>query len=341
MSYAFAGVIGLGAAADLPAWRTAIGGRGMTISDPFAGFVHCAAPGAGYAMTQEDEAALLAASRGFPGRTFAWIEVSCFGGACAQRGFVFGDGEVLHTEPHAMDSDRDSVLMRLCARIGASLSSPRFAPFERGVFRFDDAAWMSRALALARRQLGRVAPNPAVGCVIVDGQDLVGEAATGDGGRPHAEESALAAAEDRAEGATAYVTLEPCSARSSGAPSCTDRLIAAGVARVVIGCPDPNPAAAHGARVLAAGGIDIRTGVLGEEAEGLNAGFFKRVQTGRPWVAISASPVGFDAECVLAAGEDAPAMLDRLGRAGLTRVFARPDSPEARRLADLGLADPS
>ena len=109
---------------------------------------------------------------------------------------------------------------------------------------------MARALALAQAQLGRTSPNPSVGCVIVSNDAVVGEGATGDGGRPHAEEIALAAARDRVRGATAYVTLEPCNQRSGGSSSCSQLLLAAGVVRVVIACDDPHPLGAHGATRL-------------------------------------------------------------------------------------------
>ena len=105
---------------------------------------------------------------------------------------------------------------------------------------------MARALELARSHLGKTAPNPSVGCVIVDDGEIVGEAVTGVGGRPHAEEVALKIAGERANGATAYVTLEPCNARSAGALSCSQLLVQAGVARVVVACEDPHPLGAHG-----------------------------------------------------------------------------------------------
>jgi diaminohydroxyphosphoribosylaminopyrimidine deaminase/5-amino-6-(5-phosphoribosylamino)uracil reductase len=238
-----------------------------------------------------------------------------------------------------MDSAHDSVLMRLMARIGAPIASPIFPPFARGVFNFDDAAWMSRALALARRQLGRVAPNPAVGCVLVHGRDTFAEAATGDGGRPHAEEAALDEAGAAAKGATAYVTLEPCSARSAGGTSCTQRLIEARVARVVIACREPNPASACGAEVLRQAGVAVTDSVLEGEAEHLNRGFFKRLRTGRPWTVVQDEGDGQDVECALHPGETPDAMLDRLGSSGQTRVFARPGSAEAAALAMAGLVD--
>lgn len=136
---------------------------------------------------------------------------------------------------------------------------------------------MRRAIALARAQLGKTAENPAVGCVIVRGGEVVGEGATGEGGRPHAEEIALAQAGEAARGATAYVTLEPCGARSSGAASCAARLAAAGVARVVIACEDASPyAAGQGVARLRASGIDVDLGLLSAEAAALYAAYEPR-----------------------------------------------------------------
>src|SRR5678816_330993 len=112
-----------------------------------------------------------------------------------------------------------------------------------------DEDYMRRAIALASANVGGTGENPAVGCVLVREGAVVGSAATGEGGRPHAEEAALAAAGDLARGATAYVTLEPCAERSSGAASCSERLAAAGVARVVVACRDSSVyAAGRGAR---------------------------------------------------------------------------------------------
>ncbi|MFZ5683705.1 MAG: bifunctional diaminohydroxyphosphoribosylaminopyrimidine deaminase/5-amino-6-(5-phosphoribosylamino)uracil reductase RibD [Pseudomonadota bacterium] len=137
-----------------------------------------------------------------------------------------------------------------------------------------DADHMRRAISLARAQLGRTADNPAVGCVIVRDDVVVGEGATGDGGRPHAEEIALDRASDAARGAVAFVTLEPCAQRSSGAPSCSERLVDAGVARVVVACPDPSVfAAGRGAERLRASGVPCDQGLLAAEAEPLYAGY--------------------------------------------------------------------
>lgn len=202
-----------------------------------------------------------------------------------------------------------------------------------------DLDYMQRALALAQAQLGRTAPNPTVGCVIVAGGAIVGESATGNGGRPHAEEVALLAAGHLAHGATAYVTLEPCSERSSGAPSCSERLLAAGIARVVIACPDPHPKGAHGAERLARSGVSVTSGVMQAEAERLNAGFFKLVATGRPWLAVDGDAATYDAEFDLLRGESFEQALDRLGKSGMTRIFVRSGTAlaaqlKARRLVD-------
>ena len=146
---------------------------------------------------------------------------------------------------------------------------------------------MRAALALAGRGLGRVWPNPAVGCVLVDRDGRVaGRGWTQPGGRPHAETEALARAGGAAKGATAYVTLEPC-AHHGQTPPCADALIEAGVARVVAATEDPDP------RVKGAGlgrlrdaGVAVEAGLLREEAEALNAGYLMRQQEGRPMVTL-------------------------------------------------------
>jgi len=138
----------------------------------------------------------------------------------------------------------------------------------------DDERWMARAIALARAQVGRTGDNPAVGCVIVAGGTVVGEGATADGGRPHAEEQALDTAGGAAAGAVAYVTLEPCGERSAGHASCGERLAAAGVARVVAACADPSAfAAGRGPARLLAAGIPYAQGLLQAEAAALYADY--------------------------------------------------------------------
>ncbi len=185
-----------------------------------------------------------------------------------------------------------------------------------------DLLFMRRALALAGAQLGRVAPNPAVGCVIVRDARVCGEGATADGGRPHAEQLALREAGDAASGADIFVTLEPCAKRSDGGLSCAEFLIAARPARVLIACADPHPyAAGAGLDRLRAAGIAIEFGLAQAAAEALNIGFFTRVRTGQPFVDIADSPDGYDAELVLAPGESLDAALTRLGDAGITRAY--------------------
>ena len=126
---------------------------------------------------------------------------------------------------------------------------------------------MRRAIEVALPHVGMTAPNPTVGCVLVQGEVLLAEAVTGVGGRPHAEEQALELAGEDARGATAFVTLEPCGGRSSGAASCAERLVEAGVARVVVACRDPHPlASGRGLDRLRAAGVAVEVGLLAEEA---------------------------------------------------------------------------
>ena len=133
---------------------------------------------------------------------------------------------------------------------------------------------MRRAIALARAQVGRTGDNPAVGCVIARDGEVVGEGVTGEGGRPHGEEAALAAAGERARDATAYVTLEPCAQRSAGGVSCSERLAAAGVARVVVATTDASVfAAGRGVRRLRDAAIEVDQGVLRPEADDLYAAY--------------------------------------------------------------------
>lgn len=145
---------------------------------------------------------------------------------------------------------------------------------------------MRRALRLARRGAGRVAPNPLVGCVLVRDGTTVGEGWHREYGGPHAEVEALRVAGDRARGATAYVTLEPCN-HWGKTPPCVDALLAAGVARVVVGADDPFPAAAGGADRLRAAGVRVDRGVLGRAAREINAPFlFAATGAVRPWVTL-------------------------------------------------------
>jgi diaminohydroxyphosphoribosylaminopyrimidine deaminase/5-amino-6-(5-phosphoribosylamino)uracil reductase len=141
---------------------------------------------------------------------------------------------------------------------------------------------MRAALALARRSLGRTWPNPAVGCVIVKDGVIVGRGRTQDGGRPHAEVDALKQAGDAARGATAYVTLEPCS-HFGKSPPCADALIKAGVVKVVSAMEDPNPQVnGQGHARLRAAGIEVEVGAGAKEAAEINAGFLMQLRERRP-----------------------------------------------------------
>lgn len=165
-----------------------------------------------------------------------------------------------------------------------------------------DTVHMRSALALAARGLGNVWPNPSVGCVIVAEGRVVGRGWTAPGGRPHAETEALRRAGDRARGATAYVTLEPC-CHWGRTPPCTDALIAAGVARVVVALRDPDSRVnGVGLQGLRAAGIQAEEGLLGAEAAFLNAGFLKRQATGLPLVTLKLATT-LDGRIATAGGE--------------------------------------
>jgi len=150
-----------------------------------------------------------------------------------------------------------------------------------------DFRWMRAALALAERGLGQTQPNPSVGCIIVQGGRVVGRGWTQPGGRPHAEAMALEQAGAAAEGATVYVTLEPCAHESARGPSCTSLLLAAKPARVVIATQDPDPrTSGDGARALAEAGVATITGVFEREAVRQQRGFRLSLAEGRPEVTL-------------------------------------------------------
>lgn len=150
----------------------------------------------------------------------------------------------------------------------------------------DDLRLMAAALALSRRGLGRVAPNPSVGALLVKDGRVVGRGWTADGGRPHAETIALKQAGAAAQGATLYVTLEPCS-HHGRTPPCADAVIASGVARVVSALEDPDSrVAGQGHARLEAAGIEVRRGVLAEEAARINRGHILRVTQNRPMLTL-------------------------------------------------------
>ena len=201
----------------------------------------------------------------------------------------------------------------------------------------DDARFMARAIDLALSRMGETWPNPAVGCVIVKDGKVLSEAATAPGGRPHAEEQAVPAAGSDVKGATAYVTLEPCGARSSGRQSCAQFLAEAGVARVVVACLDPSPfASGRGTERLRQSGLEVETGLMGEAARVLCEGFLHRLETGRPMVRVSEDGAGFDARFAASPRADLVTELQRLGEAGYTRLWTGPGEL-AEALAELGL----
>ncbi|MFF2326448.1 MULTISPECIES: bifunctional diaminohydroxyphosphoribosylaminopyrimidine deaminase/5-amino-6-(5-phosphoribosylamino)uracil reductase RibD [unclassified Streptomyces] len=147
-----------------------------------------------------------------------------------------------------------------------------------------DTTAMRRAITLAARGLGSTSPNPVVGCVILDAAGRpAGEGFHQRAGGPHAEIHALRAAGDRARGGTAYVTLEPCNHTGRTGP-CAQALVAAGVTRVVYAVGDPNPQATGGADTLRAAGVEVRQGLLADEAEAGNAPWLTAVRLGRPYV---------------------------------------------------------
>lgn len=165
-----------------------------------------------------------------------------------------------------------------------------------------DARFMARALALAERGLYTTDPNPRVGCVLVRDGDVVGEGWHERAGEAHAEVHALRQAGHRARGATAYVSLEPCS-HHGRTPPCADALVEAGIVRVVAAMTDPNPkVAGAGMARLQAAGIAIETGLLQAEAERLNVGFVARMQRGRPWVRVKLG-ASLDGRTAMANGE--------------------------------------
>ncbi|WP_340108619.1 bifunctional diaminohydroxyphosphoribosylaminopyrimidine deaminase/5-amino-6-(5-phosphoribosylamino)uracil reductase RibD [Pikeienuella sp. HZG-20] len=174
-----------------------------------------------------------------------------------------------------------------------------------GVDDDDDRRWMEMALALARRGLGGVWPNPAVGCVIARGGRLLGRGWTQAGGRPHAETIALAsaaAAGADVRGATAFVSLEPC-AHFGRTPPCADALIDAGIARVVAAMEDPDPRVlGRGFARLRAAGVAVEIGLGAAEAEEVNRGFLLRQRAGRPFLTLKMAAT-LDGRIATASGE--------------------------------------
>ncbi len=147
-----------------------------------------------------------------------------------------------------------------------------------------DYQMMSRAIELAKRGRFTTAPNPNVGCVITVNNEVVGEGYHKKAGEPHAEVHALRMAAERAKGATAYVTLEPCS-HYGRTPPCAEGLIKAGVSKVICAMSDPNPqVAGRGFNMLREAGIEVSVGLLEQDARALNPGFLKKMETGMPFV---------------------------------------------------------
>jgi diaminohydroxyphosphoribosylaminopyrimidine deaminase/5-amino-6-(5-phosphoribosylamino)uracil reductase len=165
-----------------------------------------------------------------------------------------------------------------------------------------DAAYMARALELARKGVYSTHPNPRVGCVIVKDGAIVGEGWHVRAGEPHAEVHALRQAGDKAKDGTAYVTLEPCS-HHGRTPPCADALVNAGVARVVAAMQDPNPdVAGRGLLRLMNAGIAVLSGVLEGEGRALNKGFLKRMEHGLPYVRVKLA-MSLDGRTAMASGE--------------------------------------
>jgi len=166
----------------------------------------------------------------------------------------------------------------------------------------EDFRFMARAIRLAEQGLYTTHPNPRVGCVLVRDGEIVGEGFHHRAGEPHAERNALAAAGERARAATAYVTLEPC-CHHGKTPPCSDGLIEAGVARVVVAMTDPNPlVAGQGIAQLEAAGIRVDQGVMTDQAMALNPGFIARMSRGRPFVRCKLA-MSLDGRTAMASGE--------------------------------------
>ncbi len=165
-----------------------------------------------------------------------------------------------------------------------------------------DQYWMLQALEQAKTAQYRTRPNPAVGCVIVKDQHIIGQGATAPVGGSHAEVFALHEAGERAKGATAYVTLEPC-AHYGRTPPCAKGLVEAGISRVVVACLDPNPlVAGKGIQILRDAGIQVDVGVCEVQAIAQNQGFLKAIATGRPYVRLKIA-ASLDGRTAMASGE--------------------------------------
>lgn len=165
-----------------------------------------------------------------------------------------------------------------------------------------DQYWMQQAIELAKRGLYSTKPNPNVGCVIVKDNQVIGEGFHPKAGQPHAEVFALRQAGEQAQGATAYVTLEPC-AHYGRTPPCAEALVKAQVKKVVVACPDPNPlVAGKGVQILKNAGIEVEIGICEDLAAQLNQGFLKAMSTGMPYVRLKVAS-SLDGRTAMASGE--------------------------------------
>lgn len=165
-----------------------------------------------------------------------------------------------------------------------------------------DQIWMRRAIELARQGQYSTKPNPNVGCVIIKDGVVVGEGFHPQAGQPHAEVFAMRQAGEQARGATAYVTLEPC-AHYGRTPPCAKGLVEAGLAKVIVACPDPNPlVAGKGVQILKDAGIEVEVGICEDEAHPLNYGFLKAMATGMPYVRLKIAS-SLDGRTAMASGE--------------------------------------
>lgn len=184
-----------------------------------------------------------------------------------------------------------------------------------------DYEYMARALRLACRGLNTTTPNPRVGCVLVRDNRVIGEGWHERAGEAHAEIQALQNCNEDPAGSTCYVTLEPCS-HTGRTPPCSEALLEAGVARVIAAMPDPNPAVAgSGLRQLEAAGVQTAAGLMGEQAQAVNAGFCSRMQTGRPLVRVKLA-ASLDGRTALASG-DSRWITGEAARADVHRLRAR------------------
>ena len=268
MTYYFSGLIGLDRSLDWDWLMDQLGGVQMDVDAPFAGRVH--ALGADYRMHDPEDwerEIILEFSAKSGDSPLIGLVVECFGGICGQVAVLFRSGA--RVQVFESDGSEQSAMEQALEAAGHRVASGDMPFLERGVFQFDDRANMRRAFALARRNLGQTGENPSVGCVLIDGHEVIAQAVTAEGGRPHAEEQALLFAGEFAEGASAYVTLEPCRERSSDTPSCSTHLISAGVARVVYAADDPHPNGAGGADRLRAAGVEVLKLDMPEQVEAL------------------------------------------------------------------------